>query len=319
MALATDAYLESSDRPLLHAAFKSATLHRDRLAQEILFNALLRNYIQNKLYDQGRKFFHSTSLQQPFVSSNQAARYSFYAGVIEVVTLNYSDAFEHFTAAQRRAPDRAVGFRVLVVKFHAVTQLLLGDVPPRRTFVAPQTAALLRPYLEVTSAVRFGNLQTFQRVLRQHEHVFERDGTLPLIHRVHHNVLKTGLRRAVSAYSRISLASLAQKLALGDATDAAYVVAKAVADGIVDATIDPDVVGGAVIPRRESARFATATAAASMRRRIEYLVALRHELQRAMKFPPETDDRDADATGGHEPGDSELDLDLGSEGDDMDF
>ena len=52
--------------------------------------------------------------------------------------------------------------------------------------------------------------------------------TQPLVERLGHNVLKTGLRKISISYSRISLADIAAKLHLPSATAAEYICAKAI-------------------------------------------------------------------------------------------
>jgi 26S proteasome regulatory subunit N3 len=56
--------------------------------------------------------------------------------------------------------------------------------------------------------------------------------------RLGHNVLKTGLRKISLSYSRISMADIAAKLQLPSATAAEHVCAKAIRDGVIEATID---------------------------------------------------------------------------------
>jgi 26S proteasome regulatory subunit N3 len=52
-------------------------------------------------------------------------------------------------------------------------------------------------------------------------------------------VIKTGLRKINVAYSRISLADVCTKLHLdAGVEDAEFIVAKAIRDGVIDATID---------------------------------------------------------------------------------
>lgn len=55
-----------------------------------------------------------------------------------------------------------------------------------------------------------------------------------LILRLRHNVIKTGLRAISLSYSRISLADVASKLALGSREDAEFIVAKAIRDGVIE-------------------------------------------------------------------------------------
>jgi 26S proteasome regulatory subunit N3 len=61
---------------------------------------------------------------------------------------------------------------------------------------------------------------------------------MTLILRLRHNVIKTGIRRISVSYSRISLRDICLKLHLDSEEDAEYIVAKAIRDGVIDATID---------------------------------------------------------------------------------
>jgi 26S proteasome regulatory subunit N3 len=63
------------------------------------------------------------------------------------------------------------------------------------------------------------------------------DGTYTLISRLAHQVVKAGLRKLHVSYSRLSLPDVADRLCLSSVKTAEYVVAKAVRDGVVDASI----------------------------------------------------------------------------------
>lgn len=66
-------------------------------------------------------------------------------------------------------------------------------------------APALAPYLRLTAAVRAGDLSAFTAVAAEHGALYAADGTSNLVTRLHHNVIRTGLRRISLAYSRISL------------------------------------------------------------------------------------------------------------------
>ena len=68
--------------------------------------------------------------------------------------------------------------------------------------------------------------------------MFLKDKTFTLIQRLHHNVIKTGLKKINLSYSRIRLSDVCEKLHLDSLADAEYIVAKAIRDGVIDATID---------------------------------------------------------------------------------
>ena len=78
-------------------------------------------------------------------------------------------------------------------------------------------------------------------VVERHHRKFKDDKMLTLILRLRHNVIKTGIRRISIAYSKVSLSDIAEQLALDSPEDAEFIVAKAIRDGVIDATIDHNV------------------------------------------------------------------------------
>ncbi|XWS24527.1 hypothetical protein CRYUN_Cryun28dG0110600 [Craigia yunnanensis] len=90
-------------------------------------------------------------------------------------------------------------------------------------------------------AVQIGDLELFRTVAEKYASTFSTDKTHNLIVRLRHNVIRTGLRNISISYSRISLADVAEKLRLNSETpvaDATSIVAKAIRDGAIDATLD---------------------------------------------------------------------------------
>ena len=67
-----------------------------------------------------------------------------------------------------------------------------------------------------------------RKAAEQHDSVFKADKVHNLIVRLRHNVIRAGLRRISLAYSRISLADVAQKLGLANVEDTECIVAKAI-------------------------------------------------------------------------------------------
>merc|ERR1719408_928927 len=145
--------------------------------------------------------------------------------------------------AIRKAPQNpkvALGFKLSAYKLAIIVELLTGGVPDRTTFMQKELRVQLRPYYAITQAVRSGDLNAFKGVVERHEALFKKDKTLTLINRLRYNVIKTGLRSINLSYSRISLKDICAKLGLESEQDAAGVVAKAIVDGVIDATIDYD-------------------------------------------------------------------------------
>merc|ERR1712150_463160 len=151
----------------------------------------------------------------------------------------YGEALSMFRQALRKAPrNGAVGFKQIVTKYFVVTMLLMGDIPERSIFRQEGLVGPLEPYLQITQAVRVGNMSLFQETLDYRMSQFEKDGVYMLITRLRHNVIKAAMRKISVSYSRIHLDDVAKKLQLESALEAEYIVAKAIKDGVIDAIID---------------------------------------------------------------------------------
>ena len=70
--------------------------------------------------------------------------------------------------------------------------------------------------------------------------MFQADKVLSLIHRLKHTVIKFGLKKINVSYSKISMADIATKLGLESVEETEQMVAKAIRDGVIDATISHD-------------------------------------------------------------------------------
>uniref|UniRef100_A0A8C4ZDI4 26S proteasome non-ATPase regulatory subunit 3 n=1 Tax=Gadus morhua TaxID=8049 RepID=A0A8C4ZDI4_GADMO len=225
-------------RSFLHTRLRTATLRHDADGQAVLLNLLLRNYLQFNLYDQAEKLV-SKSVFPELANNNEWARYLYYTGRIKSIQLEYTEARRTLTNALRKAPQHtAVGFKQTVHKLLIVVELLLGEIPDRLQFRQPSLKRSLMPYFLLTQAVRMGNLAKFNQVLEEFGEKFQVDGTYTLIIRLRHNVIKTGVRMISLSYSRISLADIAQKLQLDSPEDAEFIVAKAIRDGVIEASIN---------------------------------------------------------------------------------
>ena len=79
-----------------------------------------------------------------------AANFCF-IGRIRAVQLNYTEAHDQLQQAIRRAapPITAPGFYQTAHKFFVVVELLMGEIPDRRTFRHPVLEKALQPYSEI--------------------------------------------------------------------------------------------------------------------------------------------------------------------------
>merc|ERR1712050_777702 len=181
------------------------------------------------------------------------------------------------------APNVALGFKLAAHKLAIIVELLMGGIPDRSLFMQKELKQQLRPYYVITQAVRSGDLNAFKKATDAYSELFKKDKTLTLINRLRYNVIKTGLRSINVAYSRISLQDIATKLGLETPQDAAGVVAKAVVDGVIDATIDYDL--QYVTSKSRQDLYASCEPQKALHKRISWCLQMHNETVKAMAYP----------------------------------
>lgn len=274
-----------SIRPILLALYRTACLHHDEMGQAVLLNLILRNYLQYNLIEQAQTLAAKTTFPET-ASNNQYCRYLYYMGRIQAIQLEYSEAYLRLMMAGRKAPqDIALGFTRDVHKLAVLVQLLMGDIPERAIFNQPELRQHLRPYLILTQAVRNGDLNEFHNTVNQFASAFKADKNYSLVQRLGHNVLKTGLRKISISYSRISLADIAAKLHLPSASSAEYICAKAIRDGVIEATIDHQ--SGCVTSNDVIDVYSTEDPQKACHRRIAFCLDVHNEAVKSMRYPPD--------------------------------
>jgi len=160
----------------------------------------------------------------------------------------------------------------------------MGDIPERSLFASKELKHSLIPYLQLTRAVRVGDLSLFHSVQTEYKAGFDADETHSLIVRLRHNVIKAGLRKINLSYSRISLADIASKLKLDSPLDAEYIVVKAIADGVIDAYVDRD--SGTLVSNQVGDVYASTEPQAAFNKRIQFTLDIHHDAVKALRFPP---------------------------------
>lgn len=306
-------------RATLLALYRTSALRFDEIGQETLVNLLLRNYLHYNLYDQAEKFRSRVTLPQSR-SIQQQCRYLYYLGRIRAVQLEYTEAKECLTQAYQKAPTSAKAFRLEILKWTTIVRMLIGEIPERKELTQPEMRVQLEPYFELVQAVRMGDLAAFASATDKHGVVFRTDKLNNLITRLRANVIRTGLTRINTAYSKIALSDVAEKLGLPSVEDAESVVAKAIRDGNVDAVIDH--AAGVMYSKETTDIYSTQEPQNAFHVRIAFCLDTHNEAVRAMRYPPK-DKPKADtgsASRGVDNDASGLDLsDLMDDDDDDDF
>ncbi|KAI1344423.1 proteasome regulatory subunit C-terminal-domain-containing protein [Xylariaceae sp. FL0016] len=271
-------------RPTLLTALRTAVLRKDIDTQASAIVLLLRNYLLTSHIAQADLLISHTQFPEN-AANTQVARFLYYLGRIRAIQLRYTEAHEHLTAATRKSPasDCALGFARTATKLLLVVELLMGDIPERATFRASNMEEALHPYFLLVQAVRVGNLEDFEHTIAEHADTFRKDNTYSLILRLRQNVIKTGIRMMSLSYSRISLRDICIRLHLGSEESAEYIVAKAIRDGVIEATLDRE--HGYMKSKEVGDVYATREPGEAFHDRIRACLALHDESVKAMRFP----------------------------------
>ena len=215
------------------------------------------------------------------------ARYLYYTGRIKALQLEYTEAHRCLLQAQRKAPSsKGLGFRLTVHKLGAIVQLLLGEIPDRAIFRDPSSRVPMLPYLKLVQAVRTGDLAAFRSAMEAHAATFAADTNYTLIVRLRQNVIRAGLRNISLAYSRIALSDIAKKLGLDHPEDMESIAAKAIRDGVIEASLDHS--AGVLISKPTTDVYSTLEPQAAFHKRITFCLNVHNDAVKAMSYPPDS-------------------------------
>ncbi|KAJ5801340.1 uncharacterized protein N7518_003408 [Penicillium psychrosexuale] len=270
-------------QPLL-AALRTAVLRKDVDTQATVMTLLLRNYLSTSHISQADLLISHNPFPMA-ASNNQIARYLFYLGRIRAIQLQYTEAHSHLIGATRKSPASPVarGFYQASNKLLVVVELLMGDIPDRAVFRQPALERAMHPYLLLSQAVSVADLDGFLNIVNTYSETFRKDGTYTLILRLRQNVIKTGIRMMSLSYSRISLRDICLRLGLDSEESAEYIVAKAIRDGVIEATLDHE--HGFMKSKEVGDIYATREPGEAFHERIRACLALHDESVKAMRFP----------------------------------
>lgn len=269
--------------PILLSALRTATLRHDNETQASLVTLILRNYLASHRVAQAANLVAKTKFPES-ASNALTARYYYYLARISAIQLHYSDSFEQVTAAIRKAPQTimATGFVQQATKLSIVVELLMGVIPDPQTFKQPKFEKSLTPYFEVAKAVRVGDVAQFSDTIAKYEHLLKKDGTYTLVLRLRQNVIKTGIRIMSLTYSKISLKDICLRLCLDSEESAEYIVARAIRDGVIDASIDHE--KGYMQSKEVLDVYSTTEPQETFHERIKFCISLHNDSIKSMRY-----------------------------------
>lgn len=272
-------------RSFLNEAYRTAALRHAYPCQAVLLNLLIQNYLHEDKYNDAENLIAKTTFPEK-ADAAQMARYQFYRGRLNLVQLQYSDALLQFQQALRKAPSApgiALGFRYEVTIHLVLCQLLLSEVPKMALFRTPGLETHLRPYYDLCVVAQSGNLEEFLSAFKKHEKAFVRDKTELLVGRLRNTVIKTGLRKINLAYSKIPLKTVAKQLGLKSVEDTQWVVAKAIRDGVIEATLNYKT--QTMVSDEMLNQYQTREPAKVLQERTDFLFNVYQDAMKAMRYP----------------------------------
>ncbi|KAG0681317.1 26S proteasome non-ATPase regulatory subunit [Pichia californica] len=275
-------------------ALRTATLRHDTETRASVTTLLLRDYILTNDINQAYNLVEKTEFPNEATTS-VVARYYYYLARIQTIQLDYSSANECVITAIRKCPQtkNALGFLQSATKLKILIELLTGEIPELSSFDDKLLSRSLRPYSEVTKAVRLGDLTIFNNAIETFGASLKKDNNYNLVLRLRQNVIKAGIRIISLSYKRISLKDICIKLHLESELTAEYIVAKAIKDGVVDATINHS--KGYMETDEISDVYSTTNPQDEFDRRIKFCMQLHNDSVKAMRYPMNEDRRDVDA------------------------
>lgn len=83
-------------------------------------------------------------------------------------------------------------------------------------------------------------MEKFKQILSHNAKLYAADKNLTLVQRLKHTVIKFGLKKINISYSKILLSDIKIKLCLESDVETEQIVAKAIRDGVIEATLSHD-------------------------------------------------------------------------------
>ncbi len=133
-------------------------------------------------------------------------------------------------------------------------------------------------------------MDKFKQILQTYQSLFEKDNNYTLIMRLRHTVIKFGLKKINISYSKISLNDVCLKLGLGSVKETEQIVAKAIRDKVITATLNHE---ESYLKSKDLSDIYTSNDPQSvLDKRIRFCMELHNDAVKALEFPPKEDQRD---------------------------
>lgn len=246
---------------------------------------IVRFYIKQSHYAQAQMFIENTTFPQADqIDALTFNYYKYYMALINAIFLQYDQSLSTLQLIVRSGEEDITPFHIHVYRLYIIVSLLTGTIPERSLFSIPLVLNNLQPsYLALTQAVRRGDTAAYKAIIAVQENVddFINDNTYNLILRLQPTILRAGLKRIISVYSAISLQRIGELLSISD-EDVHSIVAKAISDQVITATIDESNIVHSI---STTPQYASADPQIDLVNRINTVMNLRQQCQQSLRFP----------------------------------
>ncbi|KAL0222206.1 hypothetical protein RCL1_002060 [Eukaryota sp. TZLM3-RCL] len=277
----TLAKVSSSEiRDLLMKFYRSSVLSCDLFGKAVVINSLCFYLVKDKKFTELEHFLARCGFPIGLYPA-QDARFHYYSALVAAIKLDYSEALSRVGFALRKTSSNAQIFRSIIHKLSIVLELVIGSTPRRSLFSDENFKSKLFPYYHLVKAVRGGSIEKFNSIVDSYRYQFEADGLLTLIDRLQSSVVRLGLRNILLSYSKISIVEVSKILGLSSESRPVIVgiVAKAIRDGVIEASIDGD-----YLIRSNSSISESGLSLDSLTSRIAFTLSLREEALKSLRY-----------------------------------
>lgn len=133
-------------------------------------------------------------------------------------------------------------------------------------------------------------MDQFKQILTKYQKLFQADKNLTLITRLRHTVIKFGLKKINISYSKISLKDIQNKLGIESIEETEQIVAKAIRDGVIDASLCHD--SQSMRSKNLLDVYQTNEPQNILHKRIKFCMELHKDAVKSLVYPPKEDKRD---------------------------
>lgn len=205
---------------------------------------ITRHYVRDNHFSQASQFLQSITfppldkISDPLIFSY----FIYYKSLINAIHLKYAVAIDDLNSILRTHDSILTPFYIHVYRLYIIISLLMGVIPDRTIFNIPLIQCnLSNLYFDFVQSVRLGDVAQFNAIITDPESIaiLQSHNTYLLSSRLRPIIVRAGLKQITKVYTSIPLSKITSLLSLKE-EDTHAIVAKAILDDVIQATIDSD-------------------------------------------------------------------------------